>query len=981
MAAATLACLPALAQDTNEATVLKPTVVTGSYIPTAETVGTTPVDVIGSTAIERIGAQDVLETLKRTTPIFSGNANYGQAQNNGGVGEAYIAVRNLPTLVLVDGRRMVNSSFSSGAAVDVNSIPLAMIERIEVLKDGASALYGSDAIGGVVNIITKKNWNGAEFGGRYGFATGDGDFTEQRYYVVGGTSTEKASFSAGAQYYFADPLYAIDRDVASLDTDALLDKGLYPPSYISPTYPGRVQSDGVSYILAGSPFAVGAPGYNPSITAPPVQPGVSYANMTAYLAANPGVYIPIASTPKGQQLEQAYSRLGYSGEDAGWPLINTTEYGVPSIMGQDRREFFANASYELFGKRMEFFGSFLYADTKSEGALAGAPMSSLGNANITIAADSPINPFQIDLGANGASNPRVRNRFLDVGSRLYEYTSDTYRFIGGLKGDLETDWQLNYETAFNYGKSESLQRMVNSPNGAALQLATTANPDAALAAAGFSSLYDVDGPVPLYNPFALPGGNDPRTIEMLRATGYQSGTSELWGADALIRGVIAPLDLPAGKIGWAVGGGFYRETLSSDVDPLTQMGQLIGQNQSYRMPERYRDAYSGFIETRVPLTSPDMDLPALHSLELTAAGRYEYFNPGGDSAVPKVGIRWQPLDDQITLRGGYSQSFLAPSVYNLYGAPAVSYDYVNIGAIGQAQMNWVSNPELEPSDAENWTVGIVISPKAIPGLTVSADYYHIKTENDVYRVGAQTVVNSLNALGSGSEFASGFLFSDYRTRLTTTDPNQITLANWGKADREFRNGAEQETDGVDLSANYELPLPNEYGKVNVFATANVLFNYEYSDPEIGGPYSYDGQFTDQGPAAGSQGTLPGFNLVTGFSWEIKNFTYTVNARYIPEVDDLGDAHESNGGGPGALNNYTLSGETWNVPSWFSIDMQLAYEFKSEGRWYNGTRLAVGVNNVTNEEAPLLASSSEDNTDKATYDIIGRFIYFELSKKF
>jgi iron complex outermembrane receptor protein len=966
----------AVAQEANAPEKLKPTVVTGSYIPTAETVGVAPVDVVGVQTIERVGSQDVLETLKKTTTVFSGNGNTGQAGNNGYGGEAYLAVRNLPTLVLLNGRRLVNSAFTSGAAVDVNGIPIAMIERIEVLKDGASALYGSDAIGGVVNIITKKNYTGAEFGARYGFATGNGDVWENRFYVVGSTSTEKASFTAGAQYYYSQPLYAKDREVASLDTMQLLDAGLFPPSYISPTYPGRVQSEGVSYILAGSPFAVGAPGYNPAITKPPVDIGVQYPTVSAYLDAHPGVYIPIASTPMGQAIEEAYSVLGYTGEQAAWPLINTAKLGVPSIMSQDRRQFFANGSYQLFDKRAELFGEFLYSDTKSEGALAGSPMSSLGNANITILGTSPINPFQIDLGANGAASPRVRTRFLDLGPRIYEYNSDTYNFVGGIKGDFENGF--TYETAFNYGKNESLRRMINSPSGTALELATTANSDPDLAAAGFSALYDAIGAVPLFNPFALPGGNDPRTIEMLRATGYEYGVSEIWGADARIGGVITPLELPAGKIGFAVGGGFYRESLTSDVDGLTHLGQLIGQNQNFPMPLRHRDAYAGFIETRIPVTSPDMDLPVLHSLEITAAGRYESFDPGGDSAVPKVGVRWQPLDEQITLRGGYSQSFLAPTVYQLYGSPAVSYDYVTAGGIGQVQMNWVSEPELEPADAENWTVGFVLSPKFAPGLTLSADYYNIKTENDVYRVGAQAVVDSLNAFGSASEFAPSFLFSDYRTRLTTTAPNQVTIANWGVADRPLRNGAQQQTDGIDLAVNYELPLDKEWGKVNLYANANVLLSYEYKDPVIGGFYSYNGQYTDSGPAGGAQGGLPDYAINTGLTWEFKGFTYGVNARYIPEVDDLGDLHESVGSD---VNSYTLSGEKWVIPAWFSIDMQLAYEFKAEGKWYNRTRLAIGCNNITDEQAPLIASSTEDNTDKATYDILGRFIYFEISKKF
>src|SRR5437588_7560365 len=135
------------AQDTNAPTRIKPTVVTGSLIPTAETVGPAPVDTVSAADIQKTGSQDILTSLKALDPAFSGNANIGQALNNGGYGEAYLAIRNLPTLVLLDGQRLNISPFSTFAgtfAPDLNMLPVAMIEKIEVLKDGASAIYGSD---------------------------------------------------------------------------------------------------------------------------------------------------------------------------------------------------------------------------------------------------------------------------------------------------------------------------------------------------------------------------------------------------------------------------------------------------------------------------------------------------------------------------------------------------------------------------------------------------------------------------------------------------------------------------------------------------------------------------------------------------------------------------------------------------------------------------------------------------------------------
>src|SRR5215471_13369825 len=206
------AALPGLAQDTNAPTVMKPTVVTGSYIPTAETVTATPVQTLTTESIDQAGTADTLITLRQLVPGFTGAGNYlGSVNNNVNIGagfqaftgESYAAIRNLTTLVLIDGQRVANSALSGAQAVDLNSIPIAMIERVEVLKDGASAIYGSDAIGGVINIITKKNYNGVEISGRYGFPT-DGPGNNGVQYqaaIVMGVSTDTARFTAGAQIF------------------------------------------------------------------------------------------------------------------------------------------------------------------------------------------------------------------------------------------------------------------------------------------------------------------------------------------------------------------------------------------------------------------------------------------------------------------------------------------------------------------------------------------------------------------------------------------------------------------------------------------------------------------------------------------------------------------------------------------------------------------------------------------------------------
>jgi iron complex outermembrane receptor protein len=969
----------ARAQSTTAASTLPSVLITGSLIPTAETIGPAPVQTVTTAEIERVGAQDVLELVKKVSPVFAGNVSTGQEVNNGGTGESYIAIRNLPTLVLLNGRRLGNSSFSNGQLVDLNTIPLAAVERVEILKDGASAMYGSDAVGGVVNIITKKNYSGVEMSGRYGAATGDGTFSEKRATVVGGVATDKASFTAAAQWYERDPLKSTDREITHLSGAELEARNIGFVNYLSPSFNGKVQDTTGAYVLRSHPLLQEfSPGdYDPAapLSPPRIPNGAGgykvFSGATAvrdynndpYWAAN-GLQSPYIADP------------GIA--------LNTPLFGTHSIQSQERRNFFGSGEYDLFEKRMTLFADFLFADIRSLGVLAPSPVVGLGafQANIDVPADNIYNPFGIALGPSGAATPRVRSRFVDSGNRLFEAQSDYYHINAGLKGEFESGYA--YNAAFNYNKYNQVQYTRNAVNGAALDQALQPNVDPLLAAQGLSRLFGPNGPVPMYNMFSVPAGNiyggplanDPATIEAIKTTLYQSGISEEWDAGATITGT--PFDMPGGKFGFAVGANFGSESLHTDFDGLTRIGKVPGLNAALPTGGR-RDNWATFVEVRVPITQPDQDIPALRSLEITAAGRYESFDPGGDSAVPKIALRWQPLDEQITLRASYAESFVAPTTYELFHGNAVNVPGVGVPLTSDPASAFaglqeytanVSNPNLTPADAQSWTAGIVFSPKAIKGLTLSVDYYHIKMENAIFRLGVQTIVDDINALGSGSIYAPLFFRAD-GTKITTPAVNQANDADWGTLNVPLANGAEIETDGLDLGANYRLDA-NNAGVFNFYANANVLFSYKYSDPVAGGPFEYGGLYSDANNVGigGEAGTLPDFQINTGVSWDIHDFTLNVNARYIPGVDVWFGS------------DFTIDGSEWEVESWYSIDMQLAYRFGEKyGRALQGTRLAIGCNNITDNEPPLIASSFEDNTDKSTYDIVGRFIYFEISKKF
>ncbi len=951
-------------------------IVTGSAIPTApDAIPAAPVEVVTPTAIAESGASDVLDVLKKVSSSFSGNGNIGKTLNNGGYGEQNVSVRNLPTLVLLDGRRLANSAFSKGSAVDLNSIPLSMIDRIEVLKDGASSIYGADAIGGVVNIITKKNYNGAEISGRYGFATDQGNYLEYRASIVAGASTEKTSITMGGDYYHNNPLLAEDRpNPAALTAQQLADAGVaVPPSYFSPSYAGRV--DG--YILAGSPFAVGGAGYNPAVTTPPVLSGGPYNSVAAYNAAamaqlGYAPYLAISSVPAGQTI-------------GGSAMLDTTTYGTYSIQDQSRRNFFANFNHSIFeNNKLDLFGQFLYANVTSIGEMAPSPVPSLGLYNIAVPANNPYNPFGIPLGANGASSPNIRSRFVDTGNRIFDSESQYYKFVGGLKGQISD--RYSWEGDYNFNRSDATQYTRNAVNGAALnqslQPLLDANGHQVYNAQGLplSQLTDAatGNNLPVYNIFALPGNNSPDTLDALGTTLYESGVSDLWSVDGHINAT--PFDLPAGQLQAAAGFQYIYESLALSYDGLTQNNLVPGLNYSGNFPGGHRDRWAGYAEVRIPVFSPDKNIPGFHSFEVDASGRYETLSPGGDTAVPKVGFVWKPVDEQISLRGTYSEGYIAPSIYSLYGPTQASNPVATIqGESAQVPVTYPSNPNLPPSNSYQYTAGIVLQPKAVPGLTLSAEYYHIAEDGTPYNPGPNTLIDSLNQFGSASPYASGFRFAD-GSQLASTAPNQITMANYGTMVIPTLPGGGQKTDGLDFSVSYRKPTESA-GTFTLYGNANVLLGYYFREGPGADWWRYNGYYTDTQVVSGANGTLPDFTVATGISWEIQNFTFSASARYVPPVWDPGDMHAGAGGY--VPNDYTINGGMFKIDDWYTVDLQIAYNFRSDSgtKWYDGTRVAFGVNNVTDNIAPLIPSSSEDNTDKSTYDIVGRFVYFEVSKKF
>jgi iron complex outermembrane receptor protein len=969
--------------------------VTGSYLPVSATVNASPVVTIESSDIGQSGATDPLRLLRQLTPFFAGSGNLGTEANNGYAGESNVALRNLTTLVLLNGQRMAYSPFSStnGGApgVDLNTIPTAMIDRIEILKDGASTVYGTDAIGGVVNVILKKDFNGFEAGVRYG-STKNGDYKTRETYIMGGASGEGYSLTVAAQHFENIPLLTTSRPLTTLTGVQINALGFNPTSAVfSGSYPGRVGSD----ILAGSTLiATGAAGFNAAITSPGIKSSPTDTSVTGgftgaaalnYLVAN-GTYLVAANTPAGQAVGGSATAL------------NTTLFGNPLIENTKRNQFVANGSKELLGKNLVVFSDFLFSQTTNGGSgLAPAPIAGVGPGGLNtlfIPANNPYNVFNVDFPGPLAA----RTRLIELGKRYSINETNTWRFVGGLKGQIND--QYSWEATYNYSRASQLSRTFGGANGAAMNAAMIPLLSAAggyvYNAAGkpLSTLTDASGNhLPVYNYFALPGFNDPATLDAIRTTLFKSGDSSLRNIQAVLNG--KPFELPAGDVSFALGVEDRTEDITASVDGLYASGLALGFNPAKTFTGGTRSSKGAFLEVGMPVTSAKQNIPGFHVLDLNLADRYEKIQPGGNANSPKIGVRWLPVDDSFVIRGTYTNGFIAPSIFSLFGPASGNSPAFQVlqgngsagsgGSLGnlitiQGSANQLSNPNLPASKSKSYTAGFVYSPKQVKGLSFTVDYYRI-SQDKVGSIDYTAIAADLNAKGSGSVYAAGFVFAN-GTTLASTAPNQVTSTNFGSITVSGNPAGDQWTNGLDLNVDYKFDT-GSYGRFAVGASANILFNYMFrATPEA--PYlQYARNYSDTTNGGGGvNGLLPSYIIKPYISNSYGPLASSLFLNYVAPTPTTGGP----GFTTGSVDPDTLSGKPYTIPGYFTTDVAFTYTVPNHGHdWARNLSVTVGANNLFNKQAPYVPVDGnppgENNTVESQYDIIGRFLFVEIKKGF
>lgn len=869
----------------HEATVVDEIVVTGTLLRgTAD--GPSPVVVVSRDEMDRRGHGTVADALADLPQNFGGSGNEAAitagADRRGG-NATYASGVNLrglgsdATLVLINGRRLAGSGSSADFA-DISTIPASAVSRIDVLLDGASALYGADAVGGVVNIILRQDYEGAETRLRLG-GTADGATQDRQIGQTLGRRWTGGSLLAVYEFNQRDAFAAADRRRAS-DADLRWLGGSDRRQYFS--NPGN--------ILIRDPVLGEIPAYG----IPPGQDGS---------ALQPGDFLP-------GQINQ-------------WNLRE----GVNIVPRQTRHSGFLAWSQEI-GDRVELNADARYGhrayDTVSPGAATV----------LTVTAANPhfVSPV-------GAASHNIAYAFHpDLGNPLVAGRAESFGSTFGATITLPAEWRLNSYLA--YATEQGRDRTTGLLNSTLLREALGEipdNPDTPFNTAR-------DG---FFNPFG-DGSNSPAAVLDFIGSGWTHSEFDTRVTTAHLQLEGALLNLPAGPLRLAVGAAVREEHFRRRADNFT-----TGAVPAIGVPVKVsRQVTSVFSEARLPLFGPSYRRPGLERLELSLAARFEDYGDIGHTLSPKVGLLWEPSSN-LLVRMNYGESFRAPALREIHDAPSAGPSILPRGPAQILSMIlYGGNPDLEPEEAQSWTIGAEYRPAFAPGLRLSTNAFRIDFDN---RIGQPASENILTAL-SDPALAAFIRFIDPTNnaadradmqaildRPTTRLRDMFPATAYGAiVDARHVNTARVTTQGVDLGA----ALPFDVG-ANAF---NLGVNLTYLD-------RFDARATPTAPVA-SQLDRPNYPVSlrgrTHLGWSRDDWSGAFGVSHVAGYRDLTDRP---------------------IGSWTTFDLSLRYE-PAAGP-LAGTVLTLNIDNLFDRDPPFYDSPTGVAYDAANADVRGRYLSLQL----
>jgi iron complex outermembrane receptor protein len=910
--------------------------VTGTRIKTAEMQGQVPIQTLSRADIERTGLQSVGDVLQQLTASgsalntkFNSSGNFGFPADGGGVGagSAQVDLRHLGAkrvLVLVDGVRWVNESSASGvgASVDLNTLPLALVDRIEVLEDGASALYGSDAVAGVVNIITRREFEGAQVTLNYG-QYGEGDGTSRGVDLAWGTQADRYSLFLGASYVKQDPVWARDRAQSRYPvpgTGVALGSSATPDGrfdFIDP-------NTGAQQSLTPNAGGNGAPVYDGSAGCTRSDDYHCFSSADRYNFATENLLL----TPSERKSVFGQFRLFFN-DDVQWYL---------KALGNRRESRNQSAPEPIF---------------LGPEAGTGNPLAD----NIVISAANPYNPFGFDLDSSD-NLILIGRRPVEGGPRVFEQRVDTDYFATGFIGTFETSWRTWYwDVNAMYSRSKAEQTNTGSYDIYNIALAL-GDPTACAAVAGC---------VPL-DIFGGAGSITPEMLRWIQPVVHDRSQNELSLFSANLSSEL--FQLPAGAVAFAAGVEHRRYEGWYQPDPLTVAGHYNGvPSQSTSGSYDVNEAY---VELNVPLFAAER---FGDRLDLSLAGRYSDYSTFGSEFTPKYGLRWQ-VTDEFVLRTSWAEGFRAPTIGELYGSAARAdlvlvdpcsggNNAANCAALGvpagfqqanpQISVTTGGNRALEPERARSFSAGFVWSPwfgnnaPWADRFDIEATFYRHHVDDAIQAIDAQTQLD-LCVQTLAAEYCDGI------TRASTGGINGFNnrLTNLGSI----------KTDGWDVDVFWTLPITT-IGRFKISWQNTFVGRYE----AVGAA----GQRQPQAPGVEvNDSAIPEWSSNLALDWNLGAWNATWRLRHVSALrESCGNAVDFPVCPDPVNDRHDMGSVTYS-------DVQLGYRFE----WLSGLQVSGGVNNLFDKDPPICLSCSLNGYDPSTYDIPGgRYWYLRADLRF
>lgn len=948
--------------------------VTGSRIKRIDFEGAQPVTMIGRDDIERSGLTNIGDLLSKIAAAGATiNTTFATTALSGG--ETNLDLRNLGSqrvLVLVNGHRWVNGLVATGtSAVDLNNIPVSVIDHIEVLKDGASAIYGSDAIAGVVNIITRKNFQGLEFASQYGMSeAGDGD--RQQHDISFGRNFGKTNLFANLSFAEEAVIKTTTRDVSA-----------YPGVGAGKT---RLSSVGPNGLFQFVPNPVNGAQY--------ACPGLNGTLATGLLLPNdPGLGPIIDSVPAGLQLcKLTYDAYGtqdiraYNPDTDGYNRYKNSNLQNPS----KRSALFVQVTHDLLDN-LSFSFEGLYNNRRSQSQLRpqALQVGDLAGSDIYVARDNIYNPFGQDIGkgdgvltpqlglgiGSGVVGLRLEDRFPPV---ITTQDYDTLRLGASLAGDFSIISQgFTWEAGYSYSSNKRTSDVTGDYRKDRLKLA-------------LGPAADCTGDCVAFNAFNGQAGVTQAMVDYIAIYAHNKGSERQDDVYANFSTVLDAIPLPAGPVAIAFGLEYRRDEFHDDPDDILEAGLSSGNN-SVRT-DGDTDVKEAYIEFGVPLLR---DLAFAQEVDLSLAGRVSSYQRFGATETGKAGLRWK-INDEVLLRGTYSTAFRAPNVGELFLGDSDSFDSVsdpcatdqrndpataancdadgvpdNVTEQEQVRAIFGGNTELKPEKATTMTYGLVYSPSFVPDLTVNVDYYNIKLKDYITNVGSQFVLDSCYNTAN-----RGYCEFVHRTGTGSLDYLESRLVNYAGVD----------TAGIDFGFDYTLPVPAEYGKFMIDLDGSYLIQYDQTTPTATGGTVTEGYVGTNGSFIG----VPRWKANSKLIWKVDRFTASLNTRMVykqnedcvdglaPSFSELGlcsdPKMQDNGDGT------TTDVSENKLKTVFYNDVQFSYDLRDDR-----FSVALGVNNVLDQDPPISRNPTTGaayfNYDVLQYEIPGRFWYLRAGMHF